>query len=149
MHYFESENRCMKYINSVCSFVFLLSFIGSAIAVGPVKYRVLLSVSEDSVEKMQLAINNAYNLQKEFGRQNVEVNIVTFGPGVRNLIYYSPLDEFISHAITRGVRIVACENSMKKAKLRSVDMNNNIDYVASGVVDITIKQAEGWQYIKP
>jgi intracellular sulfur oxidation DsrE/DsrF family protein len=139
----------MKYINSVCSFVFLLSFIGSAIAVEPIKYRVLLSVSEDSVEKMQLAINSAYNLQKEFGRQNVEVNIVTFGPGVRNLIYYSPLGEFISHAVTRGVRIVACENSMKQAKLRSVDMNKSIHYVASGVVDITIKQAEGWQYIRP
>ena len=139
----------MKNVASVCFFIFLLSVMGSAIAVEPVKYRVLLSVSEDSVEKIQLAINNAYNLQKEFGRQNVEVSIVTFGPGVRNLIYYSPLSESISHAVTRGVRIVACEKSMRKAKLRSVDMNNSIDYVTSGVVDLTIKQAEGWQYIRP
>jgi intracellular sulfur oxidation DsrE/DsrF family protein len=139
----------MKQITSVCLLVFLSSFLGSVIAVEPVKYRVLLSVSEDSVEKLQLAINNAHTLQKEFGRQNVEVSIVTFGPGVRNLVYYSPLSEIISHAVTRGVRIVACEKSMKKAKLRSVDMNNSVDYVASGVVEITIKQAEGWQYIRP
>ena len=139
----------MNKTTSICLNIFLLFFIGSAFAVEPVKYRVLLSVSEDSVEKMQLALINAENLQKEFGRQNVEVSIVTFGPGVRNLIYYSPLSEVVSHAITRGVRVVACERSMKKAKLRNLDMNKDIDYVASGVVDITIKQAEGWHYIRP
>lgn len=139
----------MKKIIPVCYLILLLSFISSVMAVGPVKYRVVLSVSEDSVEKIQLAINNAYNLQKELGRQNIEVSIVTFGPGVRNLIYYSPLNKTISHAVTRGVRIVACENSMKAIKLRSVDMNKSIDYVPSGVTEITIKQAEGWQYIRP
>ena len=130
-------------------FLILLLFMNSAMAVDPVKYRVVLSVSEDSVEKIQLAINNAHNLQKELGRQNVEVSIVTFGPGVRNLIYYTPLNKVISHAVTRGVRIVACENSMKTIKLRSVDMNKSVDYVPSGVTEITMKQAEGWQYIKP
>lgn len=46
------------------------------------KHRVVLQVSDSDPAKWNLALNNARNIQQDLGRQNVEVEIVAYGPGL-------------------------------------------------------------------
>ena len=48
-----------------------------------------------------------------------------------------------------GVKIVACENTMKAQKLVYADMLPTIGYVPAGVVELMKKQQQGYAYIRP
>lgn len=114
-------------------------------------YKLLLQISEDSMDKLSLALNNAKNAQNAFGAENIEIEIVVFGAGIQTLKYYtpSPLRERVKQATYNGVRIVICENAMRSANLRPSDMLEEVKYVPSGVAEIVEKHNLGWTYVKP
>src|SRR5471032_276010 len=47
-----------------------------------VKNRVVFQVSDADPKKWTLALNNARNIQTDLGRDNVEIEIVAYGPGI-------------------------------------------------------------------
>ncbi|NOR39602.1 MAG: hypothetical protein GQ537_00145 [Gammaproteobacteria bacterium] len=123
----------------------------TATAAEQVKYHLLIQVSEDSIDKMNSALNTARNVQHIFGPENIEVEIVVYGAGVKTLKYYAPIPiaDKIKEVTTEGVRLVACEIAMRTHKLRPSDMNEEVRYVPSGVVELVEKQTQGWSYIRP
>ena len=50
--------------------------------VAAVHNRVVMQVSDNDTGKWNLALNNARNLQSDLGAQNVEIEIVAYGPGI-------------------------------------------------------------------
>ena len=48
-----------------------------------------------------------------------------------------------------GVKVSACENTMRGQKLAKADMLDGIGYVPAGVVEIMQKQQQGWAYLRP
>ena len=111
--------------------------------------RVVIQVSDADPGKWNLALNNAKNLQSDLGAANVDLEIVAYGPGIGMLKMDSPVAGRIDEASTAGVKILACENTMKGQKLTRTDMLNNIGYVGAGVVEIMSRQQQGWAYIRP
>ncbi len=111
--------------------------------------KVVLQVSDSEPGKWNLALNNAKNLQEALGKDNVDVEIVVYGPGIGMLKFESEVGARIDKAKADGVKIVACENTMKKMKLTKPDMLSSIGYVPAGVVELIHKQREGWAYIRP
>jgi intracellular sulfur oxidation DsrE/DsrF family protein len=61
----------------------------------------------------------------------------------------SPVGGRIDEATTAGVKVIACENTMKGQKLTRADMLNGIAYVPAGVVELMSRQQQGWAYIRP
>jgi intracellular sulfur oxidation DsrE/DsrF family protein len=61
----------------------------------------------------------------------------------------SPVATRIGEAKDAGVKVLACENTMKAQKLARADMLEGIAYVPAGVVEIMQKQQEGWVYLRP
>jgi len=122
-----------------------------SMAAEQVKYRLLIQVSEDSIDKMNSALNTARNVQHTFGPENIEVQIVVYGDGITTLKYYAPIPiaDKVKEVTTEGVRIVACEIAMRTHKLRPSDMIEQVRYVPSGVAEIVEKQTIGWSYIRP
>ena len=49
----------------------------------------------------------------------------------------------------RGVVIAACRNAMKGQKVEEQELLDGVAAVASGVVELALKQQEGYSYIKP
>ena len=45
--------------------------------------------------------------------------------------------------------VVACENTMRGAKLTKDDMLHGVAYVGAGVVEIMQRQQQGWAYLRP
>ena len=115
----------------------------------PVKNRVVFQVSDGDPQKWNLALNNAKNVQDDLGRESVDLEIVVYGPGIGMLKGDSPVAQRIADALKGGVKVVACENTMKAQKLVHADMLPAVGYVPAGVVELMKKQQEGYAYIRP
>jgi len=111
--------------------------------------RVVMQVSDADPGKWNLALNNARNLQADLGTANVEIEIVAYGPGIGMLKADSTVGNRIGEALGSGVRVAACENTMRGQKLDKSDMLSGISYVGAGVVEIMQRQQQGWAYIRP
>ncbi len=111
--------------------------------------RVVIQVSDNDAAKWNLALNNARNLQTDLGAKNVDIEIVAYGPGIGMLKADSVVGNRIGEALGSGVKVVACENTMRGQKLTKPDMLGGIGYVPAGVVEIMRRQQEHWSYLRP
>ncbi|MGE5027311.1 MAG: DsrE family protein [Betaproteobacteria bacterium] len=116
---------------------------------GAREYKVVFQVSDSEPQKWYLTLSNAKNVQKELGRKNVQIEVVVYGPGLDMVLLETEAAEKIEEAVSQGVKIVACENTMIGRKLTAADMHSSIGYVKAGVVELMKRQREGWAYIRP
>ena len=117
----------------------------------PKLHRMVIQVSREDTEGMNLALGNAVNAKKlyESRGEQFQVEIVAYGPGIGMLKMDSEVGARVSDAMGDGVKVVACENTMTNQKIGKVDMLPKIGYVKAGVTEIMAKQQEGWSYIRP
>ncbi len=115
----------------------------------PEKQSVVIQISENDPAKWNLALNNAKNLQSELGKDNVNIEIVAYGPGLDMLKFDSEVANRLTDARKGGVTLAACGNTMKARKVSKQDLHADVTVVPAGVVEIMSKQRAGWTYIKP
>src|SRR6185503_5906226 len=108
----------------------------------PAKQRVIFQVSDNDPAKWNLALNNAKNVQTDLGRDNVEIEIVAYGPGLNMLKAGSPVAPRLAGALDDSVGLIACENTMKNTKVKREDMYQGIGYVMAGVTHIMKRQQQ-------
>ena len=114
------------------------------------KPRLLIHVSENEPARWNMALGNARNAQDEVGGPDkIDIEIVSNGPSVLMLKKDSSLAPRLEEATRTGVKVVACENSMKGLKLARSDMHPSVAYVPAGIIELTRKQQEGWAYVRP
>jgi hypothetical protein len=112
-------------------------------------YKVVIQVSDSDPAKWNLALNNAKNIQQELGKNNVQLEIVAYGPGIGMLKFDSEVGNRLTEAVGNGVLVAACGNTMKGQKLTPADMHATAKIVPAGVVEIIKRQREGYAYIRP
>jgi intracellular sulfur oxidation DsrE/DsrF family protein len=115
----------------------------------PAKNKAVFQVSDADPQKWNLTLNNVENVGDDLGQDAVELEIVVYGPGIGMLKSDSAVGKRIAAALKSGVKVVACENTMKAQKLVYADMLPDIGYVPAGVVELMKKQHEGYAYIRP
>src|SRR5262245_23435229 len=76
-----------------------------------IRPKVVLQMSEADPAKWSLALNNAKNIQTDLGAANVDIELVTYGPGTGMLKADSIVGNRVDEAIAAGVKVFACENS--------------------------------------
>jgi uncharacterized protein len=113
------------------------------------RQRVLFQVSDNDPTKWSLALNNARNVQEDLGKDNVQIEIVAYGPGLAMLKAESKVADRLAGALDENVGLIACENTMTNTKVTKDDMYSGIAYVKAGVTHIMKRQQEGWAYIRP
>ena len=113
------------------------------------KHRVVFQVSDNDPAKWNLALNNARNVQQDLGKDNVEIEIVAYGPGLGMLKSESKVRDRLAGALDANVTLLACENTMQNTKVGRDDMYYGIAYVQAGVTHLMKRQREGWAYIRP
>jgi uncharacterized protein len=113
------------------------------------KERVVLQVSDGDAKKWNLALNNMKNVQDALGKDKVDVELVVYGPGIDMLKAESVVGNRVNDAVAAGVKVVACEVTMKAQKLTKDDMLKSIDYVPGGVIELMKRQKEGYAYVRP
>lgn len=113
------------------------------------KQAVIMQISENDPLAWNLALNIAKNLPQELGKDNVEVEIVAFGPGLAMFKAESEVDKRLTEAAQAGVALRACGRTMKAQKLSQTDLHPGVGVVPGGVVEIIAKTREGWTYLRP
>jgi intracellular sulfur oxidation DsrE/DsrF family protein len=111
--------------------------------------KVVIQVSDADPGKWNLVLNNARNIQADLGAANVDIEIVAYGPGLGMLKADSPVASRLDEATLAGIKVLACENTMKNQRLTRADMLTTVDYVGAGVVEIIARQQQGWAYLRP
>ena len=110
---------------------------------------VVVQVSDDNVATWNQALNVVKNIQGEYGKDKVDVELVVFGNGVGLLKFDSQLSNRIDDTMAGGAKVVMCQNTMKGRKLTEADMHAGIGYVKAGVIEIIEKQKQGWTILRP
>ena len=114
--------------------------------------KVVLQISDPNPFKQKLVLNVANNILKHYGPDQVEVEIVAFGPGLRLLFKDNMSSGRIQGLVDNGVRFSACSNTirnMSKMLGHEPELNSNAIKVAAGVVRILELEKAGYSLIKP
>jgi len=113
------------------------------------RQHVVFQVSDNDPAKWNLALNNARNVQQDLGKDNVDIEIVAYGPGLGMLKADSKVAPRLAQALDSSIGLLACENTMQNTKTTKADMYSGIAYVKAGVTHIMKRQQEGWAYVRP
>jgi intracellular sulfur oxidation DsrE/DsrF family protein len=114
-----------------------------------VRHKVVFQVSDNDVAKWNLALNNIRNIQQDLGRENVDIELIAYGPGLNMLKLDSAVAPRVAETLGNGAGVFACENTMRSQKLGKTDLLPNIGFVKAGVTALMMRQQEGWAYIRP
>ena len=106
---------------------------------------------------MNLALNNATNVEQYYKNlgEKVEIEVVTFGPGLHMLRDdTSPVKDRIKAIAekSRSISFKACGNTqdnMHKAENKDIPLVAQATLVKSGVVRVMELQEQGWTYVRP
>lgn len=120
-------------------------------------HRVVLHVDEADPARQNLALNNAVNINKYYfdKGEEVEIEIVTYGPGLTMLIAgKSPVAQRIegfSQNYT-NIKFRGCSNThakMSRDAGKDIPLLTQAEMVPSGVVHLIERQEQGWTYLRP
>jgi intracellular sulfur oxidation DsrE/DsrF family protein len=117
--------------------------------VAAAKDRIVLQVSDENPKTWGQTLNVAGNLMKDYGKGNIEIEVVVFGRGSPMLKADAIIANRVRDAVGNGVHVLQCENSMKRFKLSKQDMNETISYVPAGIQHIIKRNKEGWVVVRP
>jgi len=122
-------------------------------------HRLILQVDTNDLAMMNLALNNAANVDRYYSDlgEPVEIEVITFGPGLHMLrddTSPAPVNDRIkSMAESRlSVTFKACGNTqenMAKAENKKIPLVSQATVVKSGVVRVMELQEQGWSYVRP
>ena len=116
------------------------------------QHNVVIQVSSADPQAMNIALNNAVNIQKALGMDNVDVEIVAYGPGLKMLTAKHKLNKRVASLAQQNVTFSACGNTMKKMAKKSGKMpklSEGVNVVPGGVLRIMELQQQGYSYIRP
>lgn len=139
----------LKQAGLLALLLLTLGFAAAPVVHAADKQGVVIQVSDNDPAKWNLALNNAKNIQKDLGKDNVDIEIVAYGPGINMLKKDSEVGPRLDEVTLGGVAVSACQNTMKAQKLSEKDMHASVAYVPAGVIEIIKKQKAGWAYIRP
>ena len=126
-----------------------LSGMGKVAAASTSPKGVVIQVSEADPAKWEMALINARNVRRAYGKKPIDVEIVAYGPGLRMLRNDSSVAGKLDEAFKNGVKLKACHNTMNMTHTTRDELSPDVDIVPAGVVEIMERQHDGYAYVRP
>ena len=117
-----------------------------------VVHKVVIQVSTDDPRTQKIALNNAVNLQKHYGLDNVVIEVVAYGPGLGLLTKKSNQADRVKSLAVQNITFSACNNTMNAVKRKTGKLPvllTGVRVVPAGVSRLMEAQEEGYAYIRP
>jgi len=139
----------MQRIIAVLALAFALVFAATGQTPPAKKHLVVLQMNVDGADSWNQLLGNAQNIQKVFGAENVQIEVVTYGKGITLMVKTNTaFEERLKQAKAAGIVLAVCQNSMRARKVKSEDLFPFATEVDSGVAEIIRKQEAGWSYVR-
>ena len=109
--------------------------------------RTVFHVTDGSVEAHRRALLSVSNLLADPTVEDAEVAVVANAAGVR-MLTENPNADRVRALQGRGVRFVACRNSVERVGFGPGDLLEGVEVAHSGVGELARLQEEGWGYLR-
>ena len=116
------------------------------------EHKFVVQISDMDPSKQTLVLNVANNILKAYGTDQVDVEIVAFGPGLRLLFEENSNTGRIDGLVNSGVRFFACQNTinnMSNTLGTPVKINSHASSGKGGIVRIKELVDQGYMLAKP
>lgn len=112
-----------------------------------IKYKAVWDLSSSDTTTQAAVFRQMNNVRAEM--PDVELEVVFHGKGIYTVMKDSiQFRSRIKIAKEMGVKMVVCNNSMKRLKVDPSELTAEVGVVPSAMVELIKKQAAGWSYIK-
>jgi uncharacterized protein len=115
-----------------------------------IEYKVIFHI--DELNKWKLLLSNVSNLLKSLDNNKYLVEVLANAEAVKYYDINQSLETDINimeQLSEKGVKFVACNNALTAYNLLQKDLICFADIVPAGVIELIVKQSEGYSYIKP
>lgn len=131
-----------------------LTLMQTSIAQEPAhkKHKVVIQVNSDDPALHHIALGNALNLQKAWGMDDVDIEIVAFDKGLSLMAGHSPESKRIPNLILQNISFSMCQHTLDRVTAQqgiAPKLEEGVKIVPSGVVRIVELQEQGYSYIRP
>lgn len=116
-------------------------------------HKLVFQVNIEDPMIWNLTLNNINNLITELGRENVDIKLVTYGPGINmfrkgksNII--ERLDS-LKKSNPKALDYTVCSNTMRAMKVEKSEIVEFVHDLYPGIVRVMELQEKGYVYIKP
>ncbi len=114
--------------------------------------KLVIQISEDDASKQHLALSNVYNLQKFYGIDNIEIEVVAYGPGISLLYPEGKEASRVRSLLAQDVTFTGCQNTLDTIKANSgkePKLIEDVNIVRAGIARIIELQDKGYRYLNP
>jgi intracellular sulfur oxidation DsrE/DsrF family protein len=147
------KNLMSKILMSLVGASLLAGVASSAVA-GDKMHKLVIQVSSGDAKTQMIALNNAVNIQKLYGMDNIKIEIVAYGPGLGLLTANAKNKQAtrVKSLALQNITFSACGNTMKKIEKKTghkPKLVEGVGVVKGGVARIIALQEDGYSYIRP
>ncbi|AKH21296.1 DsrE family protein [Sedimenticola thiotaurini] len=115
-------------------------------------HKVVIQVSTDDPQTQKTALNNAVNLQKALGQDNVEIEVVAYGPGLSLLTSNSSQGKRVTSLAMQDIKFSACGNTIRGIERKTgkkPELLEGVTMVEAGVLRLVELHEQGYTYVRP
>ena len=109
-------------------------------------HKVVVQLSNNDTLVHKSLIRQLNNILNAF--ETVSIEVVVHGPGIDMMMRNAPYENNLHLLSGKGIRFLACQNTMNEKKIKVEDLNDVTKVIPAGIAHIIIRQSEGWSYIK-
>ncbi len=115
-------------------------------------HKLVIQMNTKSPEKQAEVLTNIVNISKFYGVDNVEIELVAYGPGIYFLTKKSEFRKRIESLMLQDVVFTACGNTLdtlKRVKNIELSLIDDVVVVKNGVPRMMELQENGYSYLSP
>ncbi len=115
-------------------------------------HRLVIQVNQREEAFQDHVLSNIVNLQKHYGIDNIEMEVVAYGPGIWLITDKSPFVKRIESLMMQNVTFTACGNTLDTVQETSgkrPTLIDGIEETQAGIARIIDLQEQGWSYLSP
>ncbi len=130
----------------------MLTTADAAVDASEQTHRLVIQVNKREEDVEDHILSNIVNLQKHYGMDNIEIEVVAYGPGIWLVTDKSAFVKRVESLMMQNVTFTACGNT-----LDTVEANNGarpalidgVEETKTGIARIIALQEQGWSYLSP
>lgn len=115
-------------------------------------HRLVIQVNKHDDELQGHVLSNIVNLQKHYGLDNIEIEVVAYGPGIWFLTDKSKYTDRIESLLLQNVVFTACGNTLdtiERTDGKRPTLLDGVETTQAGIARLMELQEKGYSYLSP
>ena len=116
------------------------------------QHRLVIQVNKNDAEMQDHVLSNIVNLQKHYGMDHIDIEVVAYGPGIWLLTDKSHYAARVKSLMLQNVVFTACVNTLDAIEAKDgkrPTLLPDIEQTPAGIARIMERQEQGWSYLSP